>query len=101
MRNKGQISEYVFGKYFITDGALQDLSDNLIQTQNRDVKQTKKVEDYMNQFKQINDYVCQSDRLYNIDFTAVAPTFGPDTGMVVLQKREKVAVPKTKSEKTA
>lgn len=100
MRNKGQISEYVFGKYFITDGALQDLSDNLIQTQNRDVKQTKKVEDYMNQFKQINDYVCQSDRLYNIDFTAVAPTFGPDTGMVVLQKREKVAVPNTKSEKT-
>lgn len=88
MRNKGQISDYVFGKYFITDGALQDLSDNLIQTQNRDVDQTKKVEEYMNQFKQISEYVCLSDKLYNVHFTTVAPTFGPDTGIVALQKNK-------------
>jgi phosphoglycerol transferase MdoB-like AlkP superfamily enzyme len=69
MRNKGQISDYVFGKYFITDGALQNLSDNLIQTQNRDIELTKKVADYLEKFKQLNEYVCNSNKLYNVNFS--------------------------------
>lgn len=79
MRNKGQISDYVFGKYYITDGALQTLSDNMIQTQNRDVELTKKVQNYMDQFKTLNDYVCSSDKLYSVNFITAVPVFMDDT----------------------
>lgn len=79
MRNKGQISDYVFGKYYITDGALQTLSDNMIQTQNRDVELTKKVQNYMDQFKMLNDYVCTSDKLYSVNFITAVPVFMDDT----------------------
>lgn len=68
MRNKGQIADYVFGKYFITDGALQNLGDNMTQTQNRDEELIKKGMSYIEQFKRINDYVCTNDKLYNYSF---------------------------------
>lgn len=88
MRNKGQINDYVFGKYFITDGALQNLSDNLIQSQNRDVKETQKVEGFIQKFQQINEYVCNNDKLYNIDFTAIPLDFINDTTIIADSKKQ-------------
>ncbi len=79
MRNKGQISDYIFGKYFITDGALQNLSDNMVQTQNRDVELTKKVQNYLDQFRMLNEYVCASNKLYSVNFTTPVPVFIEDT----------------------
>lgn len=75
MRNKGDISEYVFGKYFITDGALQNLEDNLEQSQNRDPDLTQKVQKYLDQFKLLNEYVCQGNKLYNVQFNTDVPNF--------------------------
>lgn len=68
MRNKGQIADYVFGKYFITDGALQVLGDNMTQTQSRDEELTKKGMNFLEQFKRLNEYVCTNDRLYHYNF---------------------------------
>ena len=79
MRNKGQISDYVFGKYFITDGALQMLSDNMVQIENRDVELTKKVQNYLDQFKTLNEYVCASDKLYSVNFKTAVPVFVDDS----------------------
>lgn len=75
MRNKGDISEYVFGKYFITDGALQNLSDNLDQAQNRDQELTQKVQKYLEQFKLLNEYVIQHNKLYSLRFNTKAPQY--------------------------
>ena len=79
MRNKGQIADYVFGKYFITDGALQNLSDNMEQTQNRDEELTKKALGYLEQFKQLNSYVCKNDKLYSLTFKTTAPNYAQNT----------------------
>lgn len=101
MRNKGQIADYVFGKYFITDGALQDLSDNLIQTQNRDEELTKKGEKYIEQFKNINDYVCSNNKLYNYLFvpdTSIKEYTTTPTNEVIVEEEKKEA-PKTTSPK--
>ena len=96
MRNKGQIVDYVFGKYFITDGALQNLEDNMIQTQNRDIKETQKVEGFIQKFKQINEYVCENDKLYNINFTTEPIKFNNDTFINTVKKDQ----PKQEKETT-
>lgn len=77
MRNKGQIADYVFGKYFITDGALQNLSDNMVQTQNRDEEITKKGMNFLEQFKRLNEYVCTNDKLYHYNFVPGAEVSEP------------------------
>lgn len=88
MRNKGQIADYVFGKYFITDGALQNLDDNMVQTQNRDIKETQKVEGFIQKFKQINEYVCDNDKLYSIKFTTTPIEFSTDTFINTVKKEQ-------------
>ncbi len=87
MRNKGQINDFVFGKYFITDGALQILSDNMVQTQSRDIELTKKVQNYLDQFKLLNEYVCASDKLYSVNFTTSAPVFAEDSNNVIIAEK--------------
>jgi tetratricopeptide (TPR) repeat protein len=88
MRNKGQIADYVFGKYFITDGALQTLGDNMVQTQNRDIKETQKVEGFIQKFQQINEYVCQNDKLYSINFRTNPIEFAIDTFITTSKKEQ-------------
>lgn len=75
MRNKGQISDYVYGNYFISDGDLSIINDNLELTPKRDDEVAKKGLEYIQKFKQLNEYVCTQDKLYSIKFKATTPTY--------------------------
>ncbi|TAE78959.1 MAG: hypothetical protein EAY81_11825 [Bacteroidetes bacterium] len=66
MRNKGDISEMVYGEYFITDGALLTIGDNLTLKRNDDRAMLEKLVNQLDQFKQLNNYVCKFNKLYNV-----------------------------------
>lgn len=69
MRNKGDISEMVYGEYFITDGALLTIGDNLTLKRNDDKAILEKLVNQLDQFKQLNNYVCKFNKLYNVKNT--------------------------------
>lgn len=64
MRNKGDLSEYLSGKYFLTDGDLYKLSDNMDMEPDNDVEARAKVTDMLASFKRLNAYVCAKNKLY-------------------------------------
>lgn len=74
MRNKGDISEMVYGEHFITDGALLTIGDNLTLKRNDDKELLQKLVNQLDQFKQLNTYVCKFNKLYNVKNTFTAYT---------------------------
>lgn len=66
MRNKGDLSEYLSGTRFLTDGELYTLDDNMTMKPDNDVENKMRVESMLNSFKQLNAYVCSKDKLYRI-----------------------------------
>jgi lipoteichoic acid synthase len=76
MRNKGDISEMVYGEDFITDGALLTIGDNLTLKRNDDKELLEKLMGQLNQFKQLNNYVCKYNKLYNVKNTFIASNTG-------------------------
>lgn len=101
MRNKGDISEYVYGEYFITDGALLTIGDNCTLTRNPDEDLRAKVAEQLNQFKQLNNYVCKFNKLYNVKntFISTMPTTNDSNDLNEIMIEEPVAVESAKTEK--
>ncbi|MES2690552.1 MAG: sulfatase-like hydrolase/transferase [Bacteroidota bacterium] len=64
MRNKGDLSEYLNGKYFLTDGDLYKLSDNMNMEPEDDVETRSRVGGMLESFKKMNAYVCAKNKLY-------------------------------------
>lgn len=77
MRNKGDLSEYLNGKYFLTDGDLYKLSDNMNMEPDDEVETGSRVKEMLLSFKKMNAYVCAKNKLYRAGAdrpVAAAPT---------------------------
>lgn len=72
MRNKGDISEYVNGTHFLTDGELYEIGDGLTLTGKQNDELNKAINAKLQQFKQLNLYVCGKNKLYSMKNASIA-----------------------------
>jgi lipoteichoic acid synthase len=72
MRNKGDISEYVNGTNFLTDGELYEIGDGMVLTGKHNDEIKDAVNARLQQFKQLNLYTCSKNKIYSMKNASVA-----------------------------
>lgn len=76
MKNKGDISEYVYGTAFLSSGDLYEIKDNLELTGNRDEELKETTVSLLNRFKELNAFVCKNNVLYNTIYASTINDIG-------------------------
>ncbi|MES2630144.1 MAG: sulfatase-like hydrolase/transferase, partial [Bacteroidota bacterium] len=65
MRNKNDLSCYVMGNHFLTDGTVFTITDGMNLTRNSNGRITDEINARLEQFRQVNLLVCEKNRLFN------------------------------------
>ncbi|MEI7596342.1 MAG: sulfatase-like hydrolase/transferase [Bacteroidota bacterium] len=65
MRNKGDLSIYLYNNFYLCDNVLYEMSNHLELKPSNNEKMRKVLVDKLNTFKIINKYVCENDKIYD------------------------------------